>query len=180
MASYRAGHFGSVAFGEFMPGETIQSVTKKDGRITVASVMDQESLAEVAEGLVACSCEYVLDAKTRELISASIVDTYDDGEVYHGTVEFIYDGELPGRGKELLNYANQTENLRTITVVSNPGTTEENIRSVQVVKGVLVVPYTESSVEEDFCVYSDAACTQDYDFSEGDTSDVTIYVKWGE
>ena len=38
------------------------------------------------------------------------------------TTEVTYDAEVPETLKEFLEYVNQTENLRNVTVVSNLGT----------------------------------------------------------
>lgn len=139
-------------------------------------------------GLVSYNAEYVLDAKTHELISVKDVIEYDDGTVYNVGVDFIYDAEIPEGMKAFVEYEQQTEDLRTITIVSNPGTESEKSESVQIPKGLSVALKpdfifeldfsTNPEIEEAFELYSDAACTQLFDLSEDDDSDITIYVKW--
>ena len=80
--------------------------------------------------------------------------------------------------KTFLEYDNQTENLRNITVVSNPGIENEKIESVQVPKGLIVGFRYDEDSEYEFEVYTDAACTELYDPYADTDSDLTIYVKW--
>ena len=64
----------------------------------------------------------------------------------------------------------------------------EKSESVQIPKGLSVALEpdfifeldfsTNPEIEEVFELYSDAACTQLFDLSEDDDSDITIYVKW--
>ena len=179
-ANYRAEHYASVLLAEDTLSETIESVSKKDGRIAVTTVMGQESLEVMAEyGVTAGKFEYVLDAQTREMISLTGDYTYDDGSVHHMASELSYDTEAPELLKIFLEYENQTENLRKITVVSNPGTEKEVSQSVQVPKGLIIgLRYDEEGYV--FEVYTDAACTENYDPYADTDSDLTIYVKWAE
>ena len=175
-ASYRAEHYASVILGMDSVDETIESVTQKDGRITVKSVCGQEALAEL--GVTSAKFEYALDAKTRELISVISDYTYDDEMAFSSVTEVTYDTEEPEMLKTFLEYENRTENLRNVTVVSNPGTENEKIESVQVPKGLIVgLRYEEDSAYA-FEPYTDAACTEAYDPYADTDSDLTIYMKW--
>jgi hypothetical protein len=78
---------------------------------------------------------------------------------------------------EFLKYANETQNLRNITIISNPGTEKEKSQSFQAAKGLLV-GLTYQDEEYVFEVYTDAECTQLYDASLDTESDLTVYVKW--
>lgn len=161
--------------------QTIQSVTEKDGRITVVSSLSQDADEDsVGMGLISTDCEYVLDAETRELISSRCVYSYDDGSVYDITSEFFYDADIPEGMKAFMEYDQQAEDLRTITVVSNPGAENEKSESVQVPKGLAVS--LEPAVYDGtmFDMYADAACTESFAFSDDNDSDATIYVKWSE
>ena len=175
----RAKTYGSVIFGEETVDETIESVNKKDGSVTVKSFLEQENLSDMAEfGVTSGNFEYVLDAKTREILSIEGNYIYNDDSTHQMTSEISYDAEVPEMVKTFLEYENQTENLRTITVVTNPGTDKEVSQSVQVPKDLLVgLRYDEDS-EYTFEVYTDAACTEAYDPYADTASDLTIYVKW--
>ena len=75
---------------------------------------------------------------------------------------------------------NEKENLRTVTIVSNPGADNEKTETVKVAKGVAVTFSPDFLLEKTFTMYADAACTQ---VLEGDfdvNSDLTVYVKWNE
>lgn len=179
-ADYRAENDTVIILGSESVQETIQSVTKKDGRITVISSMEQENIDALgAGGLLSSDSEYVLDAKTRELIAAKNVTDYDDGTTYEISSEIFYDAEIPDGMNVFLEYEHQTEDLRTVTIVSNPGTGKEKSQSVQVPKGLSVSLESVLDTDEAFALYTDAACKEPF-VSEDPDSDVTIYVTWGE
>ena len=177
-ASYRTEYYASAILGAETVDEIIESVSKKDGRITVTSSLSQKNIENMAEyGVTAGKFEYVLDAKTREIVAMNGDYTYDDGTGYHVDSEVSYDIDAPERVREFLKYANETENLRNITVVSNPGTEKEVSQSIQAAKG-LAVDFRYGEEEYVFEVYADAACTELYDPYVDTDSDQTIYVKW--
>ena len=177
-ASYRTEYYASAILGAETVDEIIESVSKKDGRITVTSSLSQKNIEYMAEyGVTAGKFEYVLDAKTREIVAMNGDCTYDDGTGYHVDSEVSYDIDAPERVREFLKYANETENLRNITVVSNPGTEKEVSQSIQAAKG-LAVDFRYEEEEDVFEVYADAACTELYDPYVDTDSDQTIYVKW--
>lgn len=178
-ASYRTEYYASVILDAETVDEVITSVSKKDGRFYAKSVLSQKILESMAEfGVTSGNFEYVLDAKTREILSIEGNYTYNDDSTHQMTSEISYDAEVPEMVKTFLEYENQTENLRTITVVTNPGTDKEVSQSVQVPKDLLVgLRYYEDS-EYTFEVYTDAACTEAYDPYADTASDLTIYVKW--
>ena len=177
-ASYRTEYYASAILGADTVDEIIESVSKKDGRITVTSSLSQKNIEDMAELDVASGkFEYVLDAKTREIVALNGDYTYDDGTGYHVDSEVSYDIDAPERVREFLKYDNETENLRNITVVSNPGTEKEVSQSIQAAKG-LAVGFRYEGEEYVFEVYADAACTELYDPYVDTDSDQTIYVKW--
>ena len=178
-ASYRAEHYASVMLGADTAGEIIESVSEEDGRIAVTSVLSQEILEGMAEfGVTAGKFRYVLDAETREMIAIRGDYTYEDGATYQMASEISYDADAPEMVKTFLAYQNQTENLRNITVVSNPGTEQEVSQSVQVPKGLIVGFRYDEDTAYVFEAYIDAACTENYDPYADTDSDLTIYVKW--
>ena len=170
--------YASTVLSEDLLTDTIESVSQKDGRITVKSVADKEAMAEL--GVASAKSEFTLDAKTYELISLKSDFTYEDGSAFGAVTTAAYDAEAPEKIDAFLKYANQTDNLRSITVVSNPGTEQEESKSIQAPKGLIIgFEYVEDSTYH-FEVYTDAACTEDYD-PYGDTdSDITVYIKWTE
>ena len=178
-ANERAEQYASVILGEDALDESIESVSKKDGRITVTSVLSSKNLETWAElGVTAGKHEYELDAKTRETISIIGDYTYDDGSAFHVVTEMTYDADVPEMLKEFLGYVNQTEDLRNVTVVSNPGTDKEESKSIQAPKGLIIGLEFDDEFASAVEFYTDAACTESYDPYVGTDSDLTIYVKW--
>ncbi len=180
-AAERAEKYALLILGEDALEDIIESVEIKDGSITVTAALSDESLEIWAEfGVIAGRFVYVLDAKTREMISVTSDYTYVDGSGFNSTVELTYDAEAPEALKEFLAYENRTENPRNVTVVSNPGTEEEVSRTVQIPKGVVAGFNFADEVANAFGAYTDAACTIAYDPYADVDSDLTVYVKWSE
>ena len=94
-------------------------------------------------------------------------NTTPENTAYEITMQEIYD-------------ANQTEDLRKITVVSNPGAEKEVSQDFQIPKGLIVgFTYGDDFVDQvEF--YTDAACTETFDPYTDTESDLTVYVKWAE
>lgn len=163
-----------------MLNDTLTSVTEKDGQIVVKTVSDQEELDSYkAEGWTLGEDEHVLDAKTLKLIyeKASYSKT-ETGENYEGAMHITYDGEIPESMKKFMEYDQQTENLRTVTVVSNPGASNEETETVKSPKGLNVVFSNLADDEKTYTLYADAACTQVFEEDSDFNSDLTVYVKW--
>jgi hypothetical protein len=166
--------------------DTITSVTEKDGHIFVTSVSDQEEINDAkAQGWILGEEEYALDAKTREVISVKGVSVSDSGEKYEGAVYITYNAEIPESMKKFVEYDQQTADMRTVTVVSNPGAENEKIESIQVPKGLQVAISDAVAVEDEnytvtYTVYADAACTQTFEEEWDANSDLTVYIKWDE
>ena len=168
-------------FSENLLNDTITSITEKDGNIIVTSVSDPEEIEAIkAEGVTVGEEECVLDANTRELISVKSVFFNESGEEHEGAIYFTYDVEIPEGMEKLTEYAQQTENMRTITIISNPGTENEKTESIQAPKGLPVGFSNDWNVEKTFTLYADAACTQAIEEDPDVNSDVTVYIKWVE
>ena len=157
------------------------TITEKDGVITVTCTFDGNDIADVSEGEIATCVEtYTLDAKTREMTSVKTVYTYKDGTVEEGIITITRDVEGPEGMKEFIKFENETENLRTVTIVSNPGTENEKTENIQAPKGLQVGFSPDWDVEKTFTMYADAACTQAIAEDLDVNSDVTIYIQWNE
>ena len=183
IANYRAENYASPVLGIDTLDETIKSVTKKGDRTTVKSFLDWETIEAMGleqEGISSYSSEYVLDTKTNALISATVVIVYGDEAEVKVVAECTYDPEDNELIKTFLKYDTQTEDMRTVTVVSNPGTESEKTESVLVPKGMVTVLSVDPYSDESYALYADAACTQPYSTSGEYDCDATIYVKWGE
>ena len=168
--------------------DTITSVTEKDGQIFVVNSSDEEERQEYADaGWTLSDEEYVLDAETLDVISISSVSTEDSGETHEIIMKVTYNGELLEGMKKFIECEQQTEDMRTLTVVSNPGAENEKTESIQLPKGLQVafsdlVPSEEEEEEytTKYTLYADAACTETFEEEWDTDSDVTVYVKWAE
>lgn len=160
--------------------DTLTSVTEKDGQIIVKTVSDQEELDSYkAEGWTLGEDEHVLDAKTLKLIyEKTSYSKTETGENYEGVMRITYGGEIPESMKKFLEFDQQTENLRTVTVVSNPGASNEKTDTINSPKGLNVVFSNLADDEKTYTLYADAACTQVFEEDSDFNSDLTVYVKW--
>lgn len=177
----REEYYSLVILGEECLDDIIESVIQKDGRITVKTVMSQKTIDSLVDfGVTSGRCEYVLDAKTREIISVFNSYTFADGSVSDSVIEMSYDVEMPEVLKEFLEHVNSTEDLRNVTLVINPGTDKEEIKSIQAPKGMVIGFEFDIVTGYEIEFYTDAACTEAYDPYAGTDSDLTVYVKWVE
>lgn len=156
------------------------SITEKDGVIIVTNNADMEEIATTSDDIISCVEIYTLDAKTREMTSVKTVYTYEDGTIEEGLATITRDVEAPEGAKPFIAYEGETENLRTCTFVSNPGTENEKTESIKAPKGLLVGFAPDWDVEKTFTMYADAACTQAIEGDQDVNSDVTVYIKWDE
>ena len=156
------------------------SITEKDGFIIVSVTSDEEDLAVMGEDVVSCVETYTIDANTREMTTVRTVYTFEDGSVEDGIITITRDVEMPEGMKPFVAYEEETENVRTVMIVSNPGTENEKTESLQVAKGLQVAIAPDYFVEETFALYADAACTQTFEEDWDVNTDLTIYIKWGE
>jgi hypothetical protein len=92
-------------------------------------------------------------------------------------MECSYSEEMPEEIKHFLEYENQTENLRTITLVFHVGTEKEKAECVQVPRGLALWLVLPDDATEGISVYADAACTVPHESNGDYTSDVTVYIK---
>jgi hypothetical protein len=114
------------------------------------------------------------------MISIRSEYTCDDGSSFGSVTELIYDTEEPEMLAELLGYVNKTEDLRNVTVVSNPGTDKEESKSIQAPKGLVIGVEYADDLEYAVEFYTDAACTEAYDPFANTDFDLTVYVKWSK
>jgi hypothetical protein len=163
-----------------MLDDEFASIVKKDGFIIVSVTADEEELAIMGDNIASCIETYTIDATTREMVSVKTAYTFTDGTAEEGVVTIIRDTEMPEGMKKFVEYDQESENLRTVTIVSNPGTENEKTESIQIAKGLQFSVSSNFDVEENFGIYTDAACTQPFEVETDLNADLTVYVKWGE
>ena len=168
---------------EFISTEVLHcvdaTIVEKDGFLVVTCTMDPDAIVTMGSDIISCVEAYTLDARTREMTAIKTTYTYADGTIEEDIVTITRDVEEPEGIEPFLAYAQETENVRTVTIVSNPGAENEKTDTVRVPKGLQVGFALDFPLEETFMLYADAACTQV--FTEPDAhSDLTVYVKWEE
>ena len=171
---------GEISFiSSVMLGDN-SSIIIKDGFIVVTCTADMDEIVVMGDDVVSCVETYTLDAKTREMVSVKTVYTYEDGTVEEGIIAITRDVEVPEGAEPFLAYEQENVDLRTITIVSNPGAANEKTESIKTPKGLQVAFSPDWSVDKLFALYSDAACTQPVPEEPDTNADVTVYIKWDE
>ena len=176
---YRVDQYGNVVISQDSVLEKIESVVEAEEHITVVSSMDEKTLFKVVgdENLKSYDVEYIMDAADYRLMNATAKFGYGDGSVVFD-LECSYNQEMPEEIQAYLAYKNQAEDLRSVTLVFQAGTPDENVEYLQVPKGMPVSIVLTEGTDENYSFYSDAACTQRHVDTGDYTSDVTVYVKW--
>ena len=161
--------------------EKILSVSEADGKITIITEMNEKTLDKIVgkEGLESFVGEYVIDAETYELISGKGTFVGEDGTTVILAGEFTYDSdEAPEKLATILEYANQKDDLRTATLVFNPGTRKEKTEYIKVPRGIGISLANAVDTVNSYGLYADADCTKPYSNNGDFDSDTTVYIKW--
>lgn len=187
---YYGGFYEYIAIdGETTSQEELQDVTDNgDGTYTMTTLLTAEKLAEYAgedsgypEGSYA-EVVYILDAATLAAQDGGSETVYDaDGnEINKIEYTISYNVEEPEGMKELEERLADTENLRTLHVIAEPGTDQEKTYTAyaQNGEGIAIRTGSGTSVE----IYTDEACTEllESTSEEDRVGEQTVYVKYVE
>lgn len=178
-ADYRADLYTDVILSQESLMEKIQSITETEEQISLTSVMSRRNLKKLfgQDNLRSLENVYVLDANTYGVITAMGTLIFDDGTAIDLAMECTYNAEMPEGVQPLLEYAEQTEDLRTVTLVFHAGTKKEKTELIQAPKGLPLTLSLPDDATEGFAVYADEACTVPFQSNGDYTSDVTVYIK---
>lgn len=162
--------------------EEIQEIKQEGENIIFSTKLPEEWHAEIAEAMGVelldgdyPLIQYTLDAKTYAVLKSSETIMHKDGT--EGAVfvtEAEYNAERPEAAKKLLDRATATENIRTLTIIANPGTDQEKEYKETVLKGEKIVPYFP---DDTWKLYTDAECTQEKTEPADLQADATYYAK---
>lgn len=161
--------------------ETVKSCEKKNGKLNVStelSVEDTQALVTDSgytynEGET-MRIDYELDAKTFAVLSQKEILVANDGtERPFLTLTVVYNAARPDAAKEMYEHATATENLRTVTVISNPDTTSEKTFTLQVPKGDSAGVYAPDGYTH---LFINRSCTDEVT-SVDRNEDFTAYIK---
>ncbi|MDD6488257.1 MAG: hypothetical protein PUG48_00365 [Clostridia bacterium] len=183
MNPYDDSFFKNIFMDEEKTAEEIILSSKKDGdKIYVETKSTEKNTASTLEFFGIgykdgdyMKVDYVLDADTYIPLSVSEKIVSKDGTSYDfwkGVTEINTD--KPEMAKDLYGYYTQTTDLRTVTIISDPNTSEEESFSVNVPKNIKVYPYIPEEYEG---FYIDRECTQKYTGSADLAKDATFYIR---
>lgn len=184
IADFRAETYDTPMLNTDSLKEDIQSITSKNGRLIVTTELDREKLTKeeladlVDDTLVSGNFEYVLDANTYDPIQATGSQTYEDGLTIEADFTFTYDTEISEALQKFLDLEQQTEDLRTVTLVFHAKDGTEQTEYIQLPRGMMIGLCTPSYTVDEFELYADAACTELFVDSGSYMEDTTVHVKW--
>lgn len=113
--------------------------------------------------------EYVLDARTYCIEKRETYVGYPDGtRSMIGIMEIKEDVEKPTGMAELLARTNDTENVREVVIVTNPGTSDIAVIRVSIAKG-------DKFYMADYKLHTDFACTQAFEDVAPYEEDLLLY-----
>lgn len=166
------------SFG-YVENEHIESSTKNGDLTTIVTSMDKETAEEVSGSNLPdmndgdkLIDEYTMDTETLELRSISTYVLRKDGtkQMYMETT-FAYNQSFPEAPAEY-QAAFSGADTRVLTFKIDAGTEEEEILTSTVSVGVPV----QFHLPEGYAMYSDAECTQAYEYDMNEQDDVTLYL----
>ncbi len=163
--------------------ETIKETKTEGDKQIVETEMPKEIVDKILEAEGTENTEYVSGKAIYELqkddLSLLSLKSYmvnkDGDETLYGTLDVEYGiDSMPDNAKKMYEAATQTENLRKVTIVTNPGTEEEKSWETDVPKGIKVSIYTGDGYKG---MYLDKECTQEAPTATNFDEDVTYYMK---
>ena len=124
------------------------------------------------------SAAYVLDAETFTLLSLDETLVAPDGSTRpYVTATIEYDVERPELAQTMYEHSTAIENLRQVTLTTDPDTENEETFSVQVPKGDGVVIYLPEGYDG---IFTDRACTKEEESPIDRNADATLYMAKGK
>lgn len=164
-------------------GERVQSCMESNGELAVQTVVDdpeildtyQEMLFELGyenAQLKQICFSYVLDARTYRIKSQALfTELTDSSMLLLSEVRSLEQTQPYEIDRQLLDML-FSQDLRTVTVIADPGTQDETMYSVQVGKGCMVQIFCSPEHPN---LYLDAECTQPVEFIDDYDSDLLLY-----
>lgn len=173
----------NILMSEDTTKEKVESAKDNGNEITVITTLNEEQTAALAEDTETeyqegdtLKLTYRLDSNTRALLALSKELVHTDGSATdNGTLKVTYGEERIEDAGEMLERSKPENDLRTLTVVLDPNTENEQAYFRTVRKGDMF----ELVVPDGYQVYEDEECTVPYEFSEeSDTNaHVLLYAK---
>lgn len=164
--------------------EVIKSCEEKDGKIYVSTELTSAFSEELvtADGYTYnkgefMTVDYILDAKTKVILSDKTMLVASDGtkrEYAVFTVE--YNVTRPELAQTMYEHATAKENLRTLTIITDPDTASEKTFTIKVPKGDAVQPYPADGYQT---MFTDRTCTEKVT-SMDRNADGTVYMVKGK
>ena len=166
-----------------LPGERLLSCMEYEGKLAVSTGIEdprmitayQQQLQYLGyeEAVLAnIFCQYILDAETYRIKTAAMFLELEDESLLLLSEKFWMEEPQPYEiAPELLDML-FSQNLRTVTVIADPGTDEETVYTQQVGKGCMVQVYCSPEHPD---LYLDAECTQPVEFIDDYENDLLLY-----
>lgn len=162
--------------------ENVVKSVKRAGKLYVTTEMSVEDSAtvlrdmnaEVSEGDTLRS-EYTLDAETKAVLEQKRYTVSASGrKKLLVSAKATYNGTAPDIASVLYLHATANVNLRTVTVITDPDTPEEESYSLRLLKGDEVLIYGPDGYDG---LFTDRACTKRLTEDVDTQADLQLYIK---
>lgn len=173
----------NILMSEDTAEEKVESAKDNDNEITVITTLNEEQTAALAEDMGTeyqkgdtLRLTYRLNSSTLALLALSKELVHTDGSASNTeTITVTYGEERIDDAQEMLERSKPENDLRTLTVVLDPNTENEQTYFRTVRKGDMF----EVVVPDGYQVYEDEECTIPYEFSEASDTNahMLLYAK---
>lgn len=162
--------------------EEIQEIKKDGDNLILTTKLTAEDYAEIStakespfeEGDYGV-LEYTLDSTTYAVLKSKETIMHKDGTEGEVLItEVQYNQEKPEKVRKMYDLANPTENIRTLTIITNPGTDQEKEYKESVAKGESIAIMFP---DDTWKLYTDEQCTQEKGETVDKEADALYYAK---
>ncbi len=165
---------------ELLPVETVIKCKQKGDTITLTTKVTIEEMKKLGYGFAADQdggyflTKYTIDANTLAIKQMEERFVYSDGERSAANIINVeYDKERLDDASALLENYNGASSLRTVTVVTDPNTSEEKTYTMKLPVNAYAVFALPEEYENG---YTDRACTIAFEGDYETDKDLTVYV----
>lgn len=177
---YKNTHEVGSTFG-FNEGEKIVSREEKDGKLFIHTEIPSNEVIRLLESwgfdpdtVDKCYTEYVIDSESMIIEDCKAYAVVDGKNIRYSDTVLVADSGEFVPDKTITDAINSTD-LRTITVIADPGTDDEKEYKATIVKGGSFFVEVPSGYDE--TLYDDRECMVVHEYSADQNGDLTLYVK---
>ena len=165
----------ALFFESSIEKEQIYQLQEDNGKLLLTTKVAEEDVQAVVRDEYQDGdywlIEYTLDVRTYRINSAKFYVMHADGtKVCSSSIEVKVNEAEPTGVTELCQRLTATENVRKVTILTNPGETNMQVIRFNVIKG-------DALTSETYALYTDFNCTQVYEDTSQQEDELVLYAK---